>query len=166
MGKKRISQLTEKTIINENGEVKQNVTNTSFYVDQEPPYVKMYLDTILYLKDIKKTYNPVLMAILKRLPWANQDQSIGLTAHIKRQIAEEVGCSLSNVNNAITDLVKGDVLYRIGTGTYKVNPHLFGRGDWADIARLRLEVTFDSNGKTIKSTIEKKSPKENIKLVK
>jgi len=41
-----------------------------------------------------------------------------------------------------------------------VNPNFFGKGDWQDIARLRLEVTFDSKGKTIMGVIEKKTQKE------
>ena len=115
----------------------------------------MYLDTILYLKDLPKGHNPILMSILKRLPWANQEQDIALNAGIKRKIAKEVGCSVSKVNNAITDLVKGEVLFRMDVGVYQVNPHLFGRGEWNDIAKLRLEVTFDKNGKTILGEIER-----------
>ncbi|MCR8747279.1 replication/maintenance protein RepL [Romboutsia lituseburensis] len=154
---RKINQMIEKTTIDENGNKLKTETNTVYSFQNEPPYVKMYLDTILYLKDLPKGHNPILMAILKRLPWANQDQDIALNAGIKRKIATEVGCSVSKVNNAITDLVKGDVLFRTEVGVYKVNPHLFGRGEWNDIAKLRLEVTFDSNGKTILGTIEKNS---------
>jgi len=160
---RKINQVIETTQVDENGQVVNYEQNTSYYIEQEPPYVKMYLDTILYLKDLKKTYNPVLMAILKRLPWANQNQSIAINAGIKRQIAKEVGCSVGNVSNAITDFVKGEVLFRVDTGVYNINPHLFGRGDWNDIAKLRLEVVFDTNGKTIQGTIEKKSPKKDSK---
>ena len=164
--KRKINQLVETRVLDENGELKEEVKSTSYYIEQEPPYVKMYLDTVLYLKDLPKGYNPILMSILRRLPWANQDQSIAINAGIKRQIAKELSCSVSRINAAITDFVKGEVLFRIDTGVYNVNPHLFGRGDWGDIARLRLEVLFDSDGKTIMGTIEKKSPKENIRLIK
>ncbi len=142
-------------MVNENGNTIKKELNTVYSVPAEPPYVKMYLDTILYLKDLPKGHNPILMSILKRLPWANQEQDIALNAGIKRKIAKEVGCSVSKVNNAITDLVKGEVLFRIDVGVYQVNPHLFGRGEWNDIAKLRLEVTFDKNGKTILGEIER-----------
>ncbi len=152
---RRINQYIEKTMVNENGNIIKKESNAVYSVPTEPPYVKMYLDTILYLKDLPKGHNPILMSILKRLPWANQDQDIALNAGIKRKIAKEVGCSVSKVNNAITDLVKGEVLFRIDVGVYQVNPHLFGRGEWNDIAKLRLEVIFDKNGKTILGEIER-----------
>lgn len=152
---RRINQYVEKTTVDENGNTLKKESNIVYSVPTEPPYVKMYLDTILYLKDLPKGHNPILMSILKRLPWANQDQDIALNAGIKRKIAKEVGCSVSKVNNAITDLVKGEVLFRMDVGVYQVNPHLFGRGEWNDIAKLRLEITFDKNGKTILGEIER-----------
>jgi hypothetical protein len=72
-------------------------------------------------------------------------------------MAKEIGCSVSRIDHAITDFVKGEVLYRMDTGLYRVNPNLFGRGEWADIAKLRLEITFDCRGKTIMSEIERKN---------
>ena len=153
---KKINQLIETTVVDGNGEHQSITRNASYYLDQEPPYVKMNLDTILYSKDLPKGYNSVLMGILRRLPWANQNQSIAINAGIKRQISKEIDCSVGHVSNAITELVKGEVLLRLDTGVYQMNPHLFGRGDWQDIAKLRLEVTFDANGKTIMGTIEKK----------
>lgn len=152
---KKINQLREQTIVDSEGKVISKQTNANYYLDNEPPYVKMYLDTVLYLKDLPKGYNPVLMAILKRLPWANQDQDIAINAGMKRKMAKEIGCSVSRINNAITDFVKGEVLYRVDTGVYQVNPYLFGKGDWNDIARLRLEIIFDNDGKTILGQIER-----------
>jgi len=32
----------------------------------------------------------------------------------------------------------------------------FGRGEWADIAKLRLEITFGGKGKTIMGEMERK----------
>ncbi|NLM05289.1 MAG: hypothetical protein GX214_09745 [Clostridiales bacterium] len=160
MNKRKINQVHETNLVDENGEIKSQRTDTSFYVDAEPPYVKMYLDTILYLKDLPRTHNPILHCILMRIPWANQNQDIAINAHIKRQIAKEVNCSESKVNNAISDLVKGEVIYRVGVGTYQVNPHFFGRGQWTDIEELRLNITFNGKGKTIMGEIERKSKKK------
>lgn len=165
MNKRKINQINERIETNENGEVKNYQKDTSYYIDAEPPYVKMYLDTILYLRDLPRTHNPILHCILMRIPWANQNQDIAINAHIKRQIAKEVGCSESKVNNAISDLVKGEVIYRVGVGTYQVNPNFFGRGQWTDIERLRLEITFDGRGKTIMGEIEKKSKNKNENLL-
>jgi hypothetical protein len=155
----KINQLIEETII-ENGQVKTKTSNKLTTWESEPSYVKLYLDTVLYLKDLQKGYNPVLMAILKRLPWANQSQDIAINSGVKRIMAKELNCSVSRIDHAITDFVKGELLYRVETGVYQVNPHIFGKGDWADIAKLRLEITFDAKGKTIMGTIEKKTIQE------
>jgi len=152
----RINQRTETITLTEAGELLAYDTNTTYSVGNEPPYVKMYLDTILYLKDLPKGYNPILLSILKRLPWANQEQGIAINASVKRMMAKEIGCSVTRIDHALTDFVKGELLYRIDKGLYNVNPMLFGRGEWADIAKLRLEITFDGKGKTIMGEIERK----------
>lgn len=157
----KINQMTEETIIDQDGTVQAQVKTQVFNIESEPPYVKMYLDTLLYLKDLPKAHNPVLMAILKLLPWANSEhQYFAINAALKRQMAAELGCSESRINNAITDFVKGDLLIRIDTGLYAINPHLFGKGEWKDIKRLRMQITFDAQGKSIKSVIERKSAKD------
>lgn len=153
----KINQRIESVIVNGEGELFSYDRNVSYSLGSEPPYVKMYLDTILYLKDLPKGYNPVLLSILKRLPWANQEQGIAINAALKRIIAKEVCCSVSRIDHAITDFVKGELLYRMDTGLYRVNPNLFGRGEWADIAKLRLEITFDAQGKTIMGEIGRKN---------
>jgi len=151
--------------VDENGVIYQEskIQTNSYRIESEPPYVKMYLDTILYLSDLPKSYNPVLSAILQRMPWANQCQDISITAGTKRIMAKELGVSVSRINNAITDFVKGQILFRVETGVYQVNSNLFGRGEWTDIKQLRLNVTFDANGKTVMAEIEKN---KKLKLVK
>lgn len=152
---KKINQYSEEIIKDLNGNIESIKTNTSYKIEGEPPYVKLYLDTILYLKDLPKSHNPVLLALLKRIPWANQDQDIPINAALKRKISSELNCSVSRINNAITDFVKGQVLFRVDKGLYQFNPHLFGRGDWRDINELRLNITFNANGKTISGEINK-----------
>lgn len=40
---------------------------------------------------------------------------------------------------------------------YNFNPYLFGKGDWQDIGRLRLEINYDDiKGKTFKTVCEYK----------
>ena len=162
----KINQRLEHVKVNNEGELLNYDRNISYNIGSEPPYVKVYLETILYLKDLPKGYNPVLMCILKRLPWASQEQGIAINAALKRIIAKEVECSVSRVDHAITDFVKGELLYRMDTGLYRVNPNLFGRGEWSDIAKLRLEITFDSHGKTFMGEIDRKNKSGEVKTEK
>ncbi len=160
----KIKQTVTETIVDESGKLKERRTNQTLDWGKEPPYVKMYLDTILYLKDLPKGYNAILLSFLKHMSYADSSdpQVIYVNSAMKKKIAKDLDVSLSRINNAITDLVKGEVFERIDTGAYRVNAHLFGKGEWQDIARLRLEVTFDINGKTIMGTVEKKSKKSDV----
>jgi hypothetical protein len=148
----RVSSVISNTQINEDGVVIQKDETKTTYHGKEPNYVKLYLDNILYLSDLPKGLNSVLFALLKKM---NYDNELVLNAAIKRKIAKDINLSVSRVNNAITDFVKGQLLLRVDKGLYEVNPHLFGKGEWANISKIRLNVTFDSKGKTLKSVIEK-----------
>ncbi|MGE4415509.1 MAG: replication/maintenance protein RepL [Bacteroidales bacterium] len=160
----KINQSVETLVIDQNGEFVSKRANRTLSWGDEPPYVKMYLDSLLYLKDMPKGYNVVLNALLKRMSYAGDadGQVIVVNKAVKERISKELGISVSRIDNVMGDLTKGELLYRIDRGMYRVNPSFFGKGDWQDIARLRLEITFDANGKTIMGEIEKKSKKNEV----
>ncbi len=65
---------------------------------------------------------------------------IFLNADIKRGIAKTLGLkNYRSIDNAITKLVKGDVLIQVGRGIYRPNPYIVARGAWKEIAHLRAE---------------------------
>jgi hypothetical protein len=84
---------------------------------------------------------------------------IVLNASVKKRIAAELGIqNIRSINNALSDLVKGKILYRVDTGLYNLNPYFFGKGDWQDISRLRLEINYDDiKGRTFKTNVEYKT---------
>ena len=145
MGHKKVVQLTEETIVvdgvaNERREKRVMTFNT------EPPYIKLYLDTILFIHSIPKGYNGVLLAFLKYMSFASSGQKLYVNAEMKKDIAKSLGVSLDRVNHALTDFVKGKIMFRIGTGTYQFNAKIFGKGDWSDIAEIRANITFTPEG--------------------
>ncbi len=151
MGK--VTNTVSRTVVDEHGQITYQEEDKTTNWGSEPNYIKVYLDTILYLNDLPKGLNGILYSFLKRMSYGNQ---LVVNAALKRQIASELELSLSSINNAISKFVKGEILLREDTGLYKVNPHLFGKGEWKDIAKIRLEVTFDKEGKTIMSEIQRK----------
>lgn len=155
----KINQSVETTVVDgATGEVLSRRENRTMSWGNEPPYVKMYLDTLLYLKDLPKGHNSVLMEFLKRMTFAGEadGQVIFVNAAMKKLIAKNLGVSRSRIDNVLSDLTKGELFYRIDRGMYRVNPNFFGKGEWQDIAKLRLEITFDANGKTIMGEVERK----------
>ena len=151
----KINQSVEETIIDENGEFKGKRLNKTLSWGAEPSYIKLYLQDILYISDMPKKYDSVLFQLLKRASYAGNDNGmqVSISAGTKRIIQKELGFkNVGSINNAITDLVKGKIMYRIETGVYQFNPWLFGKGDWQDISRLRLEINYDDiKGRTFKT---------------
>lgn len=136
------------------GEIIRSEEKISKNWGSEPPFIKLYLQDILYLKDLPKAHNSVLLALLKRASWANEGMEISLTAGTKRLMLKELNLkNIRTINNALSDFVKTEILYRIETGVYRFNPYLFGKGDWQDISKLRLTIDYSLNGKTFGSVI-------------
>ena len=160
----KIKQSVVERVVDENGKVKERRENKTLSWGEEPSYIKFYLDDILYLSDIPSKHEKVLYELLKKATYAGESNGmeVVINSSLKRRIAQKLGVkNIGSISNAITDLVKGEVLHRIDVGIYQFNPYLFGKGDWQDISRLRLEVNYDNiKGKTFKAVCEYKD-KEN-----
>lgn len=143
--KKRYQNRTE-VIRDEEGNSVQRTDVRVGKWDSEPPYVKLYIQDIMYLSNLSGRLVPLVMALLKRLTFANAENPmcVVLVPMVKQEILKETGwSSVGSLDNALQELVKGNIIKRIGRGVYQMNPHLFGRGDWKDISRIRLEVSYE-----------------------
>lgn len=153
-----IKQSVETSVMNDRGEMVSKRANQTLSWGSEPSYIKLYLQDVLYLSDMPTKHSAILYELLKRASYAGDKDGMQviINASLKRRIKETLGFkNLSSVNNAITDFVKGKILYRADVGMYNFNPYLFGKGDWQDISRLRLEINYDDiKGKTFKTVCE------------
>ena len=151
----KIKQSVETEVLNEYGEIVSKRANRVLNWGNEPQYIKLYLQDILYLSDLPKHHEKILFELLKRATYAGEKygMEITLNAGIKKRIAENLGIkNIRSINNTLSDLVKGKILFRADIGVYTLNPYLFGKGDWQDISRLRLEINYDDiKGKTFKT---------------
>ena len=146
--KKTTYTETQRLVNEETGQVKQTVTNTISRVPQEPLYVKVYLQDINRIYDLPKGCSPALYEILKEMNWKG---IINLPKYTKEQCAAAAGLTLKSFSNCITDLIKKDILKRLGTSVYIANPHLFGQGKWLEIMERRetynITINYTPNGK-------------------
>lgn len=158
---KILQQVKNNTVDVDTGEIISQEETTVLRIPKEPDYIKLYLDTILYLSDLPGKHSKVLNALLKRVPFANSSEGgmvIALNGFVKKQIAAELQLkNVRSLDNSITEMVKGEILFRLGSGTYLLNPHLFGRGNWSDIQQLRLTVDFSADGKTFSTVCKYKN---------
>lgn len=155
-----IKQSVETSVLNEQGEFVSKRANKTLSWGSEPAYIKLYLQDVLYLSDMPTKHSAVLYELLKRASYAGDKDGMQviINASLKRRIADTLGLkNVGSISNAITDFVKGKILYRADVGMYNFNPYLFGRGDWQDISRLRLEINYDDiKGKTFKTVCKYK----------
>lgn len=156
----KIKQSIETSVINDQGDLVSKRANKTLAWGDEPAFIKFYLQDVLYLSDMPKKHSKVLYELLKRATYAGDEDGmqVCLSAGLKRMMMKSLGCkNIQTIDNALCDLTKGKVLYRIETGVYQFNPYLFGKGDWQDINRLRLEIDYnDIKGKTFKTVCEYK----------
>lgn len=153
--KKTIFEQTETTIDTKTGEISEFKSTSVKVQEQEPNFVKLYLDCVLSFRDLSRSLNPILVEILKYMSYAdNPDggQMIFLNGEIKRRVATTLKLKIDRINKAITDFVRGDVFRRVANSTYQVNPNIFGKGDWKDIKKIR--ATFDFNTGSLEADLE------------
>ena len=131
MGKKIVTTEEEnKYIVNNDGEIVEqlNTYTTKLSVSEtEPRYVKLYLDDIAKLEGITGSQNSVLLGILKLTQFSTNEVIL----------------------NTISNFVKREILFKIATGVYKLNPYLFGSGTWQQIKGLRMTIEYTEQGKTM-----------------
>jgi len=144
-----------------------NVINNKFiaseidyHTSKEPPFVKVYLDSILFMNDLPKNLNPVLQILLTKMPVGGG--AIAISSAVKRDIAKQLGCSFSKINNAVSQLYQGGLLLRKDVGYYQFNPMFFGRGEWKDIKALRLTTTFDMRGTSFMAQVAKHKEQQQL----
>lgn len=155
MGKR--TKTTVKGKLDGNGELQEFEYTNTYNWGEEPKYVKVYFEDILCLMNISKKYFGVMYAMLRRVSYAGDENPLCVTINkgTKKAICQEVGWKNPvSIDNAIQVLMKGGIIRRVERGIYQFNPYLFGRGNWSDVAKLRLSVNYDKNGRTFEAKID------------
>lgn len=127
-------------------------TYSESVVQKEPDYVKLYLESITKLNDVQGWTDPILHELLRLMNYGNE---IVLNAAVKKRMALGLKISTRTIDNALSMLVKKNIIFRVDTGLYKGNPFLFGKGEWRDIRELRMTVVFDKEGQNISTEVIK-----------
>lgn len=152
MAKSRLDKkvFEEHIISQETGEIMQ--AKTVYKAQTEPEYVKLYIDCILTVKGLRKGLNPIFVAFLKYMSYADVGEESGgqiifVNKTMKELIAKQLEIGLYSVDKALGELTKAGIFKRIATGTYQVNPNIVGKGEWKDIKNIR--ATFDFGKKEV-----------------
>ena len=150
--KKKIKKEIKETITNEDGEKLHQKHIEEAYISKEPDFIKVYLDNILLINNLPSGIQKTLNVLLKRMAY---DNVVVLNAYIKKEMAKELDFkTVQSLNNNINKLVKEGIMFRKGTGTYEMNPFLFGRGSWENIKKIRFEIVFEDGKVSQKADID------------
>lgn len=158
---RRITHQTETTHFDHNtGEVSSETHTTTVRLPPEPPFVKMYLNDISAILDVKEGPKRLMYELAKRIDYEGY---VTLNSAIKKKIranlpvikkvdGESTESPLSDgaFRNYLSELCKKNILRRVDTGLYEMNPHLFAKGEWASISKRRgnfeLTVRYGADG--------------------
>lgn len=159
MAGKEMKDTLTATFISSNGEDRIEIRKKK--VGQEPPYIKVYLQDIMYLSDLSGRFVALMISLLKRANYADDERPmcVALVPDIKNDIMKECDwTSVGTLNNAINALINGGLVKRVGRGLIQLNPNLFGIGRWEDIAKIRLSVEYSpTNKRTFQAVINEKA---------
>lgn len=165
MSNKKSLQITESNVIDANtGEILSSTlqTNRTQY-EQEPNYVKFYLQDVIRLKDLSASSNKVLHYIVSNMGY---DNCFVAQKAIKMKMCKELDITLNTLNMQISNLKKAGILIpesQYGRGLYIVDPNLFARGNWKDIKQLRMTIHYNEDGtRTLTSNAPEKLKEQRI----
>mgnify|MGYP002717741625 CR=1 FL=1 len=147
----KIVQLEQKTEVDyETGQVTKQTNSKVINLPQEPPYVKMYIDDVGKLLDVPPGPRMVLYQLVRKLDY---EGFISLTPAARERIAKACDISVRTMSNYLTMLSASGILRHAGRGEYEMNPNLFAKGDWKDIAKRRqdfeLSIQYRADGSKV-----------------
>lgn len=152
---KQIVQIREKTIVDQQtGEIIATESDQSYRLKGgEPQFIKLYLDCVMQLSDLDKSSSGLVMALLKYVSYGTNE--IFLNPVNRQRICEELGyAKIQSLNNALDKLKKKGILIGAGRGTFILNPFIFGKGEWKDISKIRMNIEFSTSGVFVNTKIQ------------
>jgi len=153
MGDKVIYEEVKQEVDNKTGEIITDVHRTVKKVQKTPDFVMLFTEGVGYLVNAKLTKQEmaVLMLYISRYV-SHYENTLLIDKGTKEVVAEELRTTVNFVNKTISKLHKTKII--IKDKHYKLNPYIFGKGNWNEIRRLRQEIIIDwdfENNISIKS---------------
>ena len=161
MSKRMINEIIDTSFNAETGKYEVESSHQVATLSTEDKYYKFYHEGLMYIADMPPELHQVLCALLDNMSYVDQTveglgdygMHIFLNKAVKKGIAESLGReNYRSIDNAITKLVKGEVLIKVAKGIYRPNPWIVARGAWKLIVHLREECGHPlAKGETFKS---------------
>jgi hypothetical protein len=127
MAKSYLKRGKEKKVLlvdPETGAILGETNNISYYLaESKEEFYLMYSSMVLILKGSTDVKMKLFAALLERY---SRGQEFSMSRSLKTIIAEETKCKPRSFDTAFTYLVKENIIVKIGSQLYRVNPrHVF-----------------------------------------
>ena len=131
----------EKIITDSDGNVtnthkEEEHSSTTFKVDEEPDYIKIYTKMWFEFRQFPKKYRELFLQLAIRMSYCHSDnlsdsQLVYVMGKTKKAIMEACGWTTeSPINNGLRSLCDCGAIKRIDRDTYQINPEFAGKGAW------------------------------------
>lgn len=135
LGRKKLTHC-EKKMVDDQGNISRIITSYNRTV--EPPYVKIYDESLPLLQKLSFTSIGFLLDLVFHATYRSGMDAVDsgildLNARIRKQFLEKHGLSNSRFQGILRQLIDADAIVRLSRGSYQVNPAIFARGQWRDI---------------------------------
>ncbi|MNC32465.1 hypothetical protein D3C75_808200 [compost metagenome] len=157
-GNSKVVSIRRETVQldHQTGEVTKEASTNVFRLPAEPPYVKLYAHDLTQILKLKDHHAVMILELVRKIDY---DNLISLTPSARSRIAEKLGVKDQTFRNYLNELVKADVIRRLGHNEFEANPTLFARGDWAAIYERQraftMTVSYTQKGRTVQTEISK-----------
>lgn len=147
------------------GEAVEHRSSNVVRMSQEPPYVKMYIQDLGNLMELTGGQKNLLYVLVGKIDF---EGIISLNAASRRRLAKVAGLSDGAFRNAISVFCKKDIIRRVESNEYEVNPFYFAKGEWRTINQRRrdfeLRIRYGADGSRLISTGEAENPQSQLDL--
>lgn len=144
----KLSQKTEITVIDQDGQILRHEVERVFKLrkETEPAYVKLYLENIKTISQLKRGSIDVLIKLCELVEY-NTNHVVLTTSH-RKGIAKALGITTGSLANSLTDLKKSGILVDFEQGIFLLNPNIIAKGEWSKIKLLKntdLDINQSDN---------------------
>lgn len=138
-----LKRTTTRSVLNEQGELTASEETNEFKAisNTEPHFAKMYYQDRHRLNNISK--NQILVYLELSFYSEYNTNQVLLNPTLKQKICTDLTIAKSTLDNALTELVKHQLIARIGKGAFILNPFHVGKGHWSENKKIRKNISYD-----------------------
>lgn len=165
--KKKVIQLIEKETVDlSTGEIKSTQKDTTYFVDREPNFVKLYLDDVAKIACLNNRETNAFYQFVSQMSYNNL---VPLTGPIRDIVMQSLNITEERTFERLIKSLKDkgilvpltkigkDGQTKVHRGFYLINPELVAKGQWVDIQRLRLAIDYTDGKRSISTEIVNKN---------